>query len=118
MTHILIFALAAISLFESHTVLPVKMTAYSARVCETDSTPNITASNKRVKVGYIALSRDIEKDFRLRFGDKIYVKGVGVFEFQDRMHRRKKRQVDIFMHSTKRALKFGVKKGLILIERR
>ena len=118
MTHILMFTLAMIGMLESHAVLPVKMTAYSARACETDSTPNITASNKRVKEGYIALSRDIEKKFRLRFGDKVYVKGIGFFEFQDRMHRRKKRQIDIFMHSTKRALKFGVQKELILIEKR
>ena len=118
MTHILIFTLAMIGMFESNHVLPVKMTAYSARVCETDSTPGITASNKKVKEGYIALSRDIERDFSLHFGDKVYVNGIGVFEFQDRMHKRKKRQIDIFMKSTKNALKFGVKKGLILIERR
>ena len=38
----------------------VTLTAYSARKCETDSTPTITASGKKVRPGIVALSRDME----------------------------------------------------------
>ncbi len=117
MINLFISLLVIIELLVVNRFVPVKMTAYSARACETDSTPNITASNKRVKEGYVALSRDLERDFNLRFGDKINVHGIGTFEFQDRMHKRKRRQIDIFMKSTKRALQFGVKKGFIVFKK-
>lgn len=94
----------------------VKVTAYTASVEECDDTPNITASNKRVKVGYIALSRDIEKDFGYKFGDIIIIQGIGYFIFEDRMHKRKTRQVDIFMLSKKSALKFGVQQDIMVID--
>jgi len=96
----------------------VKITAYTARVQETDSTPTITASNKRVKEGYVALSRDLERRYNLKFGDRIYLERYGIFEFQDRMHRRKRGQVDIYMSSLKRAKQFGVKSGQLLIWKR
>jgi 3D (Asp-Asp-Asp) domain-containing protein len=118
MANIFISLLVIIELLVVNHFIPVKITAYSARACETDSTPNITASNKHVKVGYVALSRDLESDYNLRFGDKIHVYDIGTFEFQDRMHRRKKRQIDIFMHSTRKALKFGVQKGFIIINKK
>jgi len=116
--NLFISLLVILNAFAVNHFIPVKITAYSARVQETDSTPNITASNKRVRVGYVALSRDLERDFNLRFGDKIHIHKIGTFEFQDRMHRRKKRQVDIFMKSTRKALKFGVQKGLITFKKR
>ena len=98
--------------------IPVTVTAYSSRVCETDNSPTITASNKKVREGYIALSRDIERKYGLKFGDKVHLKGYGEYQFEDRMHRRKRRQVDIFMHSTKRALKHGRKKSVLIIRKK
>lgn len=118
MTNLFISLFIVIELIAVNHFVPVKITAYSARVQETDSTPNITASNKRVKEGYVALSRDIERDFGLRFGDKIHVHNIGTFEFQDRMHRRKRRQIDIFMRSTKKALRFGVQKGFVVFKKK
>lgn len=96
----------------------VKMTAYTPTVEECDSTPFITASNKMVSVGYVALSRDLEEDFGYKFGDKVVIQGMGVFEFQDRMHARKKRQIDIFMWEKQEALKFGVRTGILVPLRR
>ena len=98
--------------------IPVTVTAYSPRICETDDSPTITASNKKVKEGYVALSRDIEKKYRLKFGDKVYLEGYGEYQFEDRMHRRKRKQVDIFMHSTKEALKHGRKKSILVIRKK
>jgi len=97
--------------------IPVTITAYSPRKGETDSTPFITASNKRVREGIIAISRDLEEELQLKFGDQIHIEELGVFQFEDRMHKRKKKHVDIFMHDTKRALKFGKQKGHLIIRR-
>ena len=88
----------------------LNITAYTASVEETDDTPFTTASNQRVRVGICALSRDIEKDFGLKFGDEIVIEGLGKFEFQDRMNKRLKKHVDIFMSSKFEAFQFGRKK--------
>jgi len=94
----------------------VTLTAYSARKCETDSTPTITASGKKVRPGIVALSRDLEALFDFKFGDNVILEGHKTLTFEDRMHKRKKLQVDIFMVKTKDALKFGVKTGILILE--
>jgi len=85
----------------------VTVTAYEPKVSQTDDTPLITASNQTVRVGICAVSRDIEKRYSLEFGDKIHLEDIGTFEFSDRMNRRWKNRVDIFMWSG--AKEFGVK---------
>ena len=46
----------------------------------------ITAADVKVKAGFVALSRDIEKKHRLKFGDLIYVEGEAEpYIFMDRM---------------------------------
>jgi len=90
------------------TKITVDVTAYSPTKRECDSTPFITASNKRVKEGYIAVSRDLEA--YVGFGDKVFIKGLGIFEVQDRMNRRWKKRIDLFFFDTKQARRFGKKK--------
>lgn len=85
------------------------VTAYSPAVGQTDSTPFITASNRRVRDGIIAVSRDLYSK-GWEFGRHVYVKGMGVFTIEDLMHSRKRNQVDIFMFDTHRALQFGRRK--------
>lgn len=96
----------------------VTVSAYNPLPNQTDSTPLITASNKRVQEGFCAMSRDLEKRFKLKFGDPIHLVGIGTCEFQDRMNRRKKLQVDLFMWKKKDAIKFGIKKAWMRVERR
>ena len=95
--------------------ISVTITAYTSTKDQCDDTPFITASNIRVRKGIIALSRDIEKDFGLKFGDKVEIKGLGIFEFQDRMNKRWTRKVDIFMLCREKAIKFGNRKGELRI---
>ena len=85
-------------------------TGYSSRKCETDATPHITASNKRVRDGFIACNF-------LKFGTKIripHIFGNKIFVVEDRMHRRKKNHVDIWFASTHDAKKFGRRKNVII----
>ena len=41
--------------------------------------------------------------------------GLGVFEFQDRMAARCKQKVDIFMTTKKKAIRFGVRRYVVLV---
>ena len=97
--------------------IPVKVTAYSATPQETDEDPYVTASGKRVRQGIVALSRDLGKKLMLKFGDQVILEGIGMFVFEDRMHIRKTRQVDLYMQSRQAALQFGVQTTLLIIVR-
>jgi len=75
-------------------------TAYNATVSQTDSSPTITASNKKVKDGIVANNC-------LPFGTKIRVNDR-VFEIQDRMNKRYGcKNFDIYMHEYDDAVTFG-----------
>jgi 3D (Asp-Asp-Asp) domain-containing protein len=97
------------------TFVPVVVTAYNSIPTQTDSTPEITASNKRVSLGIVALSRDIEMEFGFRLGDPVFIVGLGFFVFEDRMHKRWARRVDILMSSRRAAKEFGVKHSFLVI---
>lgn len=85
------------------------VTAYSPRPEETNEDPFTTASNRPVRAGIIAVSRDLFDEGWV-FGRKVYIKGLGVFTIDDLMHARKRNQVDIFMFETDKAIDFGTRK--------
>jgi len=101
-------------------VLDLTMTAYSSTPDQTDDTPFVTASGHGVRDGVVAVSRDLER-LGLRFGSKVVVTAVGgpscgpaarelvgkVLEVQDRMHRRKRLQIDVWRPSREEALAIG-----------
>ena len=76
----------------------------------------ITASGRRVKVGMIALSRDLERNLNMDFGDRVLLHGMGVFEFQDRMAPRWDKKVDIYLDNQCKAIDFGVKRYVVLVK--
>ena len=104
------------ALKNSYIYIPVSVSAYNPTRDQCDSTPFITASNQRVRKGIVALSRDLEKEFGLKFGDKVHLLGIGTFVFADRMHRRWKRREDLFMFSRKKAKIFGRQKTIMVIK--
>ena len=95
--------------------VPVVVTAYNPVVTQTDSTPTITASNKRVRPGIVALSRDLEKEFGFKFGDTVVIEDHGSFVFEDRMNKRWTRRVDILMFSWEDARKFGAQRSFLVV---
>jgi 3D (Asp-Asp-Asp) domain-containing protein len=80
----------------------VTVTAYSP-----SDSGRITASGKRAQPGMLALSRDVERDMQLRFGDKVRLEGLGTFVVEDRMARRWKRRVDVRVLTHREARSFG-----------
>ncbi len=85
------------------------ITAYNADPSQTDDTPFITASNSRVRPGIVAVSQDLFRNGWV-FGRKVYIVGYGVFTIEDLLAKRKRKQLDIFMTSSKSAIEFGRRK--------
>lgn len=108
------------SLSDRAWVLHLTATAYSSSPDETDATPFLTAAGTRTRPGVVAVSRDLEA-LGLVFGTRVViteVRGAGcgerarevvgrVLVVEDRMHRRKRRQLDVWMPSKAEALAFG-----------
>jgi len=85
--------------------IKVIVTGYSSTPDQTDSTPFVTASGTEVKQGIVAANF-------LPFGAKVRIPelyGDKVFVVEDRMHPRKRYQVDIWFPSREEALNFGAK---------
>lgn len=107
----LFFAISAISSSARHLGYKVvysgttMATAYNSMEWQCDSTPWITASGTRCREGVIATNG-------LPFGTKVLIEGFGgqVFVVEDRMNRRYKKRIDIWMREYNDALKFGKRK--------
>ena len=114
MKHLVVAALlilATVGSIESAEL--TRITMYTRAEC-----PNkYTSSGKEPQIGFCAVSRDIEKKHRLKFGDVIHVKGVGVYRFMDRTATWIKNTVDIFHLSRHEALEFGAPRKQIRIIR-
>ena len=90
----------------------VKATAYNALASQTDSTPEICAWGDRIRPGIIAVSRDLE-GLGLTRGQEVHIEGYGKMIVLDRMHKRKRNQIDIFMEKYEDAIEFGVQELVI-----
>lgn len=88
--------------------LLAKITMYTPSKKETDNTPNLTASNKKVRLGICAVSRDLFFS-GFTFGKTIYIENVGFCEIQDLMNKRMVASIDIFTFKKSEAKQFGVK---------
>jgi len=85
------------------------ITAYTPTKRETDSDPLITASMTKVKLGTVAVSRDLFDDGWV-FGRKVYIDTIGILTINDLMNSRYSERIDIFMWKEKNAKEFGKKK--------
>ena len=93
--------------------IPVILTAYTAADEECDDTPHHTASAKPVRHGIISISKDLVQEFGLKFGQRVLIRGHGIFAVEDRMNPRMRRRVDIWMDDRQAALLFGKQKGTL-----
>ena len=92
-------------------VMHMRVTAYSSSPDETDSTPFITAMGTEVHDGIVATNI-------LPFGTKIQIPslfGNKIFTVEDRMNRRMKNVMDIWMPSKTKALRFGANYADVII---
>ena len=96
--------------------IQVTATAYNSLAYQTNSNPLITAFGDSLKPGlkYIAVSRDLLK-MGLKHNTPIKIEGFdGVFLVKDKMNKRWKNRIDIYMGiDVKAAKQWGKKKILI-----
>jgi len=91
--------------------ITVKATAYNAVPEQTDNESDVNACRKYPRIGRIAVSQDLfYKGWTC--GKWISIQGLGIFQIDDVMHKRKTDQVDVIMEKVKEAIDFGVKKNL------
>ena len=91
--------------------LRVTATAYSSHCGQTDKTPFLAAWNNRIRPGMkiIAVSRDLLTKYGLRNGSRVRIGGLpGIYRVRDKMNKRYKKRIDIYMGTNRRkALRWG-----------
>lgn len=97
--------------------LAVTATAYTSHRGQTDSTPNIAAWGDRLRPGMkaIAVSRDLLVRYKLKRGTTVKIQGLsGKYRVLDKMNKRWRKKIDIYMGLNKRkAFRWGKKKVVI-----
>jgi len=97
--------------------LRVTATAYSSHGRQTDKTPFLAAWNNRLRPGMkiIAVSRDMLTKYGMRNGTKVRIAGLpGVYRVRDKMNKRYKKRIDIYMGlNRRRALRWGRRSVII-----
>lgn len=92
---------------------PMVFTAYNALPSQTDDTPNITASNKEIFEGVLALSQEMLTPYghggTIAYGDTVLVMLEMIVE--DTMHERWRSRGDVFMVDYADAVNFGKRTG-------
>ena len=111
--------------FTSHSHLPKKsitatVTAYTPAPRENRGRGRRsgTAIGTSVRPGIVAVSRDLLHS-GWDFGDKVHIKGLGVFIIEDTMHERFRRTIDVAVADMAAARKIGTLRGIevTLLER-
>ncbi len=96
--------------------MEVTATAYNSLAYQTNSNPHITAFGDSLIPGlrYIAVSRDL-LDSGLVYNTQVKIKGFdSLFTVKDKMNRRYRNHIDIYMGiDVKAAIKWGRKKVII-----
>lgn len=96
--------------------IEVTATAYNSLAAQTDGSPGVTAFGIRLKPGMriVAVSRDLEK-MGLRHGVKLTISGLeGEWTVGDRMHKRWKRKIDVYMGVDVKAARAWGKRRVVI----
>ena len=84
--------------------IKASVTAYTLKECY--HYKGKTASGETVRKGIVAVSPDLERK-GLKLGTKIKISDMGTFIVKDRTNRRNRGNIDIYMPSYRKALRFG-----------
>jgi 3D (Asp-Asp-Asp) domain-containing protein len=89
--------------------MQVDATAFNSLAGQTDAQPHLTASGERLRPGLraLAVSTDLE-ELGLTFGTRVEIDGYGEWIVLDRMARRWRRKIDLYLGNDEAAAKeFG-----------
>ncbi len=94
----------------------IVITSYNNHANQTDSTPNIMASNRLVYEGAVAISQDLKEKYKLKFGDLIYIETLQrYYVIEDLMNSRFKNRIDIFSFDKSWSLNLHLKNQRVVI---
>lgn len=94
----------------------VTVTSYNNHEDQTDATPNVTATNRPIREGVIAASRDLLKNGIIHYGDLVYIDCFDKWYIvEDTMNQRFERRLDVFLFDKKESLKINKKCSIEVI---
>ncbi len=97
--------------------LRVQATAYTSHRGQTDKTPFLAAWNNRIRPGMkiIAVSRDLITSYGITNGSRVKISGLrGVYTVRDKMNKRWRKKIDIYMGTDRRrALRWGRRRVIL-----
>lgn len=87
----------------------LQVTSYRSVPEQTDSSPFITSTGERVCKDGVAVSQDLLKSKKIKYGDWLYIDGVGLKRVNDTMHSRHKNHIDVWVPSLETEKRFHAK---------
>ncbi len=85
------------------------LTSYRSVPSQTDDTPFVTSIGERVCKDGVAVSQDLLLSGRVKYGDWLYIDGVGLKRVNDTMAPRWKNHVDVWVSSYEKEKTFQKK---------
>lgn len=87
------------------------ITSYRSVRSQCDSSPFFTSIGEHVHSGGVALSRDLLSRWGgpVKYGDTLFVEGVGLVRVNDCMHERMKQHIDIWVKTLRNEQQFQKK---------
>lgn len=95
----------------------MKITSYRSVPEQTDNSPFITSIGWRTNKAICAVSQDLLKSGRVKYGDVLLIPNVGLRTVADTMHPRHRNAVDVWVETKKEESHIGVRKENVLVVR-
>lgn len=87
----------------------LNVTSYRSVPEQTDNTPFHTSTGERVCKDGVAVSQDLLKSKKVKYGDWLYIEGVGLKRVNDTMNVRHKDHIDVWLPTLEDEKKFHKK---------
>ena len=102
-------------IFEALLIGTMTVTAYQPVHKQTDSSPTWTSIGDRTTKFGCAVSQDLLKSGRVKYGDFVYIEGVGIKVVNDCMNIRHKNAVDVLVFTLAEEKKLPPKKRKVWV---
>ena len=85
------------------------VTSYRSTVSQTDDSPYITSIGDRVGTHGVAVSPDLRKSGKVKYGDWLYLDGIGFKKVNDVMNARHVNRLDVWVPNYQKEKEFDKK---------
>ena len=91
-------------------------TTYRSVPAQTDSSPFYTSTGEHVCKDGIAVSQDLLLSGKVKYGDWVYIEGIGLKKVNDCMNPRHRKRMDIWVGTYREEKEFDKKYGHIKLK--